>query len=123
MKPELIYSEIPEKYQFCKSNENRNGYAWISLVRDIDNTPKPRIETWIFANWEILEIVDFQVLWFKNEVKDLLEDRFVLNSDLEYLIEFIWEKGDRFVGISDGYNCSLVYDSKGEPVTRSWKYE
>lgn len=123
MEPKLIYSEIPENYQFCKLNENRNEYAWISLVRDNDNMPKPRIETWIFANWEILAIVNFQVLWFKNEIKDLLGDRFVLNSNLEYLIEFIWEKGDWSVGISDGYNCSLVYDSKGEPVTRSWKYE
>lgn len=124
MEPKLIYSDVPEKYEFCKLDEkSNNGYAWISLVCDIDNTPKPRIEAWIYANWEIIAIVNFQILWFKNEIKDLLEDRFIINSPLEYLIEFIWEKGDYSVGISDGYNCSLIYNSKGEPVTRSWKYE
>lgn len=124
MYPKLIYSEIPKEYLFCKTTESSedrpNAYAWISLSYDQFDKIQYVIEAWIYAESEIIEVLEFQKPWFLQELKDLLEDKFVSNCQLAYLIEFNWEKGDRSVGIWDGYNCSLVYNSKGEPVTRTW---
>lgn len=116
---ELKYSEIPKEFLFCKpktSNDFKvNGYAWIAILNKI-----PVIRMWISAEADLIYQVQSNSNWFKLEIEDLLGEKFVSDPDLEYLIEFPWEKGDYSVGITDGYSCSLIYNSKNEPVTRKY---
>lgn len=116
---ELKYSEIPKEFLFCKTKSSvtteSNGYAWIAILNKI-----PVIRAWIYAESDLISQVRSNTDWFKLELQDLLGENFKSDSDLEYLIEFPWEKGDYSVGIPDGYGCSLILNSKNEPVTRKY---
>ena len=116
---ELEYSEIPKEFLFCKMKNSGirepDGYAWVAILNKI-----PVIRAWIDAEMNLIDQVRSDTDWFKLEIEDLLGEKFESNSDLEYLIKFPWEKGDCSVGIPDGYSCSLVFNSKNEPVTRKY---
>lgn len=125
MYPELIYSEIPENLSFIRSKKNcfdhPDAYAWILLLEsEEENIPHICIDTWILADADLISEFQVNKSWFNNCIKDELEEKFIIDPSLNYLIKFEWEHGDRSVGIPDGYNCFLVLNSKNESVTRKW---
>jgi hypothetical protein len=120
----MRYSNIPKKLIVLESlighEEHPNGYAWVTITStDPPKDPYPYVSGWILAEEGIIDSVgDFN--WFKLEIKDLLEGKFTPNPNIEYLVEFIWDKGDSSVGIFPGYNCHLVLDEDEDIVIRTY---
>lgn len=109
-------SNLPQKFKVLDSlidhEDHPNGFAWVTITSmDPPKDPYPYVSGWILAESEVIDSVsDFK--WFKSEIQDLLEEKFIPNLNTEYLIEFIWDK------VFPGYNCQLVLDEDGDFVTR-----
>jgi len=117
--------ELPERVTSLKLiervDDRPNGYAWICInSTNPPNDPYPYVNCWIYAEAEVISCADDK-RWFYCEIEDLLGDRYLPNSSLDYLVEFIWDDGDPSVGIFPGYNCHLVLDDAQEPITRSFE--
>lgn len=118
----MKYSNLPQKFKVLDSlidhEDHPNGFAWVTITSmDPPKDPYPYVSGWILAESEVIDSVsDFK--WFKSEIQDLLEEKFIPNPNIEYLVEFIWDKGDSSVGIFPGYNCQVALDEDGDFATR-----
>ncbi len=120
----MKYSNLPQKFKVLDSlidhEDHPNGYAWVTITStDPPKDPYPYVSGWILAESEVIDAVsDFK--WFKSEIQNLLEAQFIPNPNIEYLIEFVWDKGDSSVGIFPGYSCYVVVDEDIDVVIRQY---
>lgn len=123
----MEYTNLPARFKIAESairldnltSGHPPGYAWICIgSTDPPKDPYPYVNGWIRAESEVIAAVNDRK-WFALEIESLLEEKFIPNSSIDYLIEFIWDEGDSSVGIFPGYNCHLALDEDGEPVIRS----
>ncbi len=119
----MKYSKLPEKFKFLEmvqdDYEHPNGYAWICIGGFHEDVIYPYIQAWIYAEDEVIQCT-YDQEWFKKEIENLLEDKFIPNPVLEYLVEFIWDNGEKEVEIFPGYSCNLVLDDDKNPVIRQY---
>jgi hypothetical protein len=128
----MMYSNLPARFKIAESvirlevpwnPDHPSGYAWICIgSTDPPKDPYPYVNGWIFAESEVITAVN-DTEWFASEIESLLEEKFIPNPSIDYLIEFIWDEGDSSVGIFPGYNCHLVLDSNSTPVIRKYTEE
>lgn len=103
------------------------GYGWWSPLSQL--------------NWTSVSLKDvgfYDQSWITKTLKDEIEDldlrcwsgkvgepyiefNGIKYSDLEFLIRFEWDEGDRSVGIWPGYNVSLILNNE-KPVYRTFDY-
>lgn len=127
----MKYTNLPTRFKIAESAIQLNdldldhptGYAWICIgSTDPPKDPYPYVNGWIFAESEVITAVN-DTTWFALEIESLLEQYFIPDPSIDWLIEFIWDEGDSSVGIFPGYNCHLVLDDSGNPVIRKYTEE
>lgn len=127
----MKYSNLPTRFKIAESTIRLNdlnpdqppGYAWICIgSTDPPKDPYPYVNGWIFADSDVITAAN-DTKWFTLEIESLLEENFIPNPSIDYLIGFIWDEGDSSVGIFPGYNCHLVLDDSGNPVIRKYTEE
>ncbi len=106
-----------------KCHSNIDGYAWVCIgSTDPPKDPYPFVDGWIMADFNVITCVDNNT-WFRSEMESLLEEMFVPDLSLDYLVAFVFDSGDSSVGIFPGYNCQLVLDENSNPITRRFSNE
>ena len=127
----MKYTNLPTRFEIAESAIRSNdlnsdhppGYAWICIgSTDPPKDPYPYVNGWIFADSDVITAAN-DTKWFTLEIESLLEENFIPNPSIDYLIGFIWDEGDSSVGIFPGYNCHLVLDDSGNPVIRKYTEE
>ncbi len=74
-----------------KCHSNIDGYAWVCIgSTDPPKDPYPFVDGWIMADFNIITCVDDNI-WFRSEMESLLEEMFVPNLSLDYLVAFVFE--------------------------------
>lgn len=102
-----------------------NGLTWSTQRLDDYEIDIKDNSQWISIaiNDELKNYLNVEI--YKFSMKDENVDYVLINNekygDLEFLIRFEWDEGDRSVGIWPGYNVSLVLNNE-KPVYRTFDY-
>lgn len=113
------YSELPDNLKFAKLREYPNhfpdAYAWI-IILDGRGYEKPRacIDAWLKAECDIMDSCGCDE-FLNPEMERLLQDKFVVNPLVSYLIKISYNLE------KDDFECSLCYNDDKEIIVRKWE--
>lgn len=116
------YSELPDNLKFAKLREYPNhfpdAYAWVIILDGCKllNDPEKRacIDAWLKAECDIMDSCGYDE-FLNPEMERLLQDKFVVNPLISYLIKISYNLE------KDDFECSLCYNDKNEIIVRKWE--